>query len=604
MGPLPLRRQVALEEMEFNRCRSPSDPYVAQQSRTRYAHRLLRHLPNDIDLDSYCMTVYPSELLTLFDETSAVSLVSHTQNIRDHEEYRDWVYIGQSVAMLLIPSRYKCRLFDKFESLNYTLELASYKRTFIKGNHITFMAVLVHCLESIACNAVRIQAYGLKAPIKLLTKLLTFHSHHPLRSTNNFDIGITENSNVRGLSLLKGKGPRTETFPICSPAANGYGTVRLRTKISQKFEDTHAPGKQTVVTKMYSKIAHVIKSLGSKHPLYKAKSMSVLKHRFEVAKQNFDKIYHKPPKAIQGFRIEATVHATNLTWALELVHDHKLLDSKTYDQRYKLGVLRPSNYVYNVRRLINKVEELKLMKGSSSAKASDEKNKVIADVWQSLGWNKFKWTVTRHSNIDAWWNDRLTRREFEQSARCNRAAFFNDTDNCRTFFDLSRQVQFCPKCGNNIYRYRGKTRFLLKCVNFNCFYQMGKKSCIAMWNDLLNGRSGRFYEGVIERTIEANYPGPTPSVEGSSSDSSSCPPLHDTSPEPSCPSLYDTSPEPCREGSVIELSSDGSEGRPERSRKRSIIVIDSDSSEDSPRSRKRMHLEEESCQSPVPESGG
>ncbi|TIB80527.1 OTU-domain-containing protein, partial [Wallemia mellicola] len=133
---------------------------------------------------------------------------------------------------------------------------------------------------------------------------------------------------------------------------------------------------------------------------------------------------------------------------------------------------------------------------------------------------------------------------------------------------------------------------------------MGKKSCIAMWNDLLNGRSGRFYEGVIERTIEANYPGPTPSVEGSSSDSSSCPPLHDTSPEPSCPSLYDTSPEPCREGSVIELSSDGSEGRPERSRKRSIIVIDSDSSEDSPRSRKRMHLEEESCQSPVPESGG
>ncbi|TIC32750.1 hypothetical protein E3Q10_01134 [Wallemia mellicola] len=156
MGPLPLRRQVALEEMEFNRCRSPSDPYVAQQSRTRYAHRLLRHLPNDIDLDSYCMTVYPSELLTLFDETSAVSLVSHTQNIRDHEEYRDWVYIGQSVAMLLIPSRYKCRLFDKFESLNYTLELASYKRTFIKGNHITFMAVLVHCLESIACNAVRI----------------------------------------------------------------------------------------------------------------------------------------------------------------------------------------------------------------------------------------------------------------------------------------------------------------------------------------------------------------------------------------------------------------------------------------------------------------
>ncbi|TIC56424.1 hypothetical protein E3Q03_04484 [Wallemia mellicola] len=71
MGPLPLRRQVALEEMEFNRCRSPSDPYVAQQSRNRYAHRLLRHLPNDIDLDSYCMTVYPSELLTLFDETSA-----------------------------------------------------------------------------------------------------------------------------------------------------------------------------------------------------------------------------------------------------------------------------------------------------------------------------------------------------------------------------------------------------------------------------------------------------------------------------------------------------------------------------------------------------
>lgn len=100
------------------------------------------------------MTVYPGELLTLFNGSATVSLVSHKPSIRDVEEYEDWVYVGRSVAMLLIAPRYKDRLFRKLRSLNYTIELAPYTRAFIKGNQVTLMSILVHCLKAIHCNAV------------------------------------------------------------------------------------------------------------------------------------------------------------------------------------------------------------------------------------------------------------------------------------------------------------------------------------------------------------------------------------------------------------------------------------------------------------------
>lgn len=100
------------------------------------------------------MTVYPSELLTLFNESTSVSLVSHKPNIRDVEEYDDWVYVGYCVTMLLIPFRYKRHLFHKLKSLNYTIEIAPFHSALIKGNQITFMAILVHCLNEIGCDAV------------------------------------------------------------------------------------------------------------------------------------------------------------------------------------------------------------------------------------------------------------------------------------------------------------------------------------------------------------------------------------------------------------------------------------------------------------------
>lgn len=139
------------------------------------------------------MTVYPGELLTLFNGSATVSLlVSHKPNIRDVEEYEDWVYICQSVAMLLIAPRYRDRLFRTLRSLKYTIVLFPYTRALIKGNQVNLMALLVHYLEAIRCNAVRIQAYGLKAPINLSEELLPFHSSHPLRHTNSLDIGVTE----------------------------------------------------------------------------------------------------------------------------------------------------------------------------------------------------------------------------------------------------------------------------------------------------------------------------------------------------------------------------------------------------------------------------
>lgn len=261
------------------------------------------------------MTVYPSELLTLFNASTPLNLVLHKPFIRDVEEYRDWVYIGQSVAFFLISPRFKEPLLHELERLNYTVDFSQYKYVLIKGNQVTLMGVLVHCLTAIDCDAVRIRVYNLKAPVRLLSGLYTFHSSHPLRYTNFFDVGVTVKQDIEGLSLLKVVGPLTKTFPICSPAAKGYGTARLQTKVSHKFVDTPALENQIVETKMYSKVVHVIKSVGVKPSFFKAKTINVLKKSYNSAKQTFDQICNKPDEALQGFRIEATIRATNLTWA-------------------------------------------------------------------------------------------------------------------------------------------------------------------------------------------------------------------------------------------------------------------------------------------------
>ncbi|TIC06260.1 OTU-domain-containing protein, partial [Wallemia mellicola] len=268
-------QRVAQDEIKHSQTQSPSDPYYPQKSRTAYAKRLLEDLPKDVDLDSYCMTVYPSELLTLFSGSTPVNLVSHKPFIRDVEEYRDWVYIGQSVAMFLISPRFKEPLLHELERLNYTVDFSQYKYVLIKGNQVTVMGVLVHCLTAIDCDAVRIRVYNLKAPIRLLSELYTFHSSHPLRFTNFFDVGVTEKQDIAGLSLLKGVGPLTKTFPICSPAAKGYGTVRLQTKISHKFVNALALEHQIVETKMYSKVAHVIRSIGVRPSLFNGKTCNI-----------------------------------------------------------------------------------------------------------------------------------------------------------------------------------------------------------------------------------------------------------------------------------------------------------------------------------------
>ncbi|TIC23290.1 hypothetical protein E3Q11_03937 [Wallemia mellicola] len=73
---------------------------------------------------------------------------------------------------------------------------------------------------------------------------------------------------------------------------------------------------------MYSKVAHVIESFGCKHPLFKAKTINVLKKRYNSAKQTFEKTCNKSDEEIE-----------------ELVMAYKLLRPQTHDEQYNLREL-------------------------------------------------------------------------------------------------------------------------------------------------------------------------------------------------------------------------------------------------------------------------
>ncbi len=85
--------------------------------------------------------------------------------VRDLEQYKDWVYIVSGPALLKVQPRFKIPILQELEVNKYLSTLPTTHRCLIHGSQVISMHELYVCLVGASCQAVRVQAYGMKTEV-------------------------------------------------------------------------------------------------------------------------------------------------------------------------------------------------------------------------------------------------------------------------------------------------------------------------------------------------------------------------------------------------------------------------------------------------------
>jgi hypothetical protein len=112
-------------------------------------------------------------------------MITYAPEEKDHPFFENWVYVASAEAVLLIHPQFKMSMVDALRMIPQTslVYASEYPRALVMSAPLLLMSVLVSTLTDIGCQSVRIQAFGMKAP------LLAFmdparHSTHPLDQLN------------------------------------------------------------------------------------------------------------------------------------------------------------------------------------------------------------------------------------------------------------------------------------------------------------------------------------------------------------------------------------------------------------------------------------
>ncbi|SPO40852.1 uncharacterized protein PSFLO_06334 [Pseudozyma flocculosa] len=94
------------------------------------------------DLDSWNISLFPGDLLSLFSPETPVELVSHSSIsiLKDDPFFKDWVFAGDIRCHMRIAPCYKAPLVSALEELDYVLEPSTFPTALIRGSqHISIL---------------------------------------------------------------------------------------------------------------------------------------------------------------------------------------------------------------------------------------------------------------------------------------------------------------------------------------------------------------------------------------------------------------------------------------------------------------------------------
>ncbi|SPO42077.1 uncharacterized protein PSFLO_07560 [Pseudozyma flocculosa] len=329
------------------------------------------------DLDAWNISLFPQDLYQLFAASTPVQLVNHAPNpiIKDHDTFKDWVYLAQCTVMLKVPPQFKTPLLEAFKNKSLVIDPSPWPTAFIIGSQLISTKYLVDALEATGCKSVRAQAYGMKQPLSLPHIGFNLgNTNHHLASLNNFDLG--KNYSDPLINLLKPKNPHLpgiQLYPMLLPIGEDYGSVNM--------------------------------SITHEGEVYRIKAYPRLIHHLKAQAER---------TRLGGIRLEVTVQARTLQEAIRKVSHTPFLNANEFlnpsfplTKPYQLQVkgIGKEQYLTNARDMLAKADSKGIFTGHDHNPATKEAQRIVMDLFNSLGWNSGRRRPTSFKAADPWWEE-------------------------------------------------------------------------------------------------------------------------------------------------------------------------------------------------------
>lgn len=432
------------------------------------------------DLDGYNMTLFPEDLLEPFGPETLVQLCSFKPTIWDLKEFEDWVYIGSAVQYFKVEPFFRLPLLHYLTS-HVTLEEGHHPQVLIAGKQSIHLSRLVLALESIGCNAVRVQAYGMKSNLAIVEANLMGNAEHPLAHLNTWDLGI-KRSTGSSIPLFRpmGRGaPGTRLFPMLGEVGRGYGSVEI------KLDYEEQPHR----VKIYPTLVHRLKAQAGKQYRFGPKSNFSAKGTLTSLVNRHTKLFRaleQDRSCFGGYRIEVTVQNPTLTAAVSLIRKTPLLNLAEWQKPLseeldgfviQEHLVSSQVYLQQFQQLLRKAKGLQLFEHRNNAAPSRLGKQVLVDLANALGWNPGFRKPTDPWDTSAWWiipavlptTPSPSVQDPEAAWRDVNLANLTDVPLLRELFDLLKGHMTCKWCQHPESRYiRAWERDITKQQRFKC----------------------------------------------------------------------------------------------------------------------------------------
>ena len=363
-----------------------------------------------IDIDSFAVSVYPADLPKIFGPSSLVRLICHAPSFADLKHFDSWVYVAKAEALLRIHPQHKQRLVEQLRLPPHSLVIYpnEFPTSLTLGEPMVTLHALVEALEAIQCQSVRIQAYGMKAPLASFSNPVQYQPH-PLQEANVYDVACTYPTNrITLLAPQTQSGQRTavyKLYPCGLRVGQGYGGVEFKA-VSRSDGILHF--------KAYSRMTHVLKAVSqlagqAGQPM----TIGVCKNRLHRLQAWKERMLPCPEADMLGIRLEVSVRALSLQHAVQVAHSSHLLDASFLFSE-EAGPWQLCMHSFSKRELVTDLNTLtalaaekEIFRGNSSKKSSILQRQVITDLYNALGWNPGR-KPTEWNSASAWWEESAT----------------------------------------------------------------------------------------------------------------------------------------------------------------------------------------------------
>ena len=357
------------------------------------------------DLDAWCISLYPKDLLQLCKPVSPIQLVNHAPSIRDHPTFQNWVSVGNSIFNIKIDPKFKKPLLDILIAADIILFTSDYPEALIRGNQVITAQVFIRCLEKAGVDTIRVQGYGMKMYTRTPYDGPNLgNPDHPMADLNTFDLGINyADGNMTLVSPRHHGIPGMQAYTILTPISKGFGGVQVPVKYRGS----------TYKVKVYPRIVHQIKAQAGNHMLTKPKSVMMCRKRKATLLGHLKEMANLRASQLGGLRVEATITSPTLHLAIMNISTTPVLNLDQYInptleemQPYKLRSMMVSKqmYINNLKMLLAKAEEQEVFVGRNTSPAHPDSQQIIVDLFNALGWNMGRFEPTKWNDPSPWWD--------------------------------------------------------------------------------------------------------------------------------------------------------------------------------------------------------